>query len=587
MKSLFTLNFICLFFLLSLSAQKYDNIWLFGYNASVPNAPGYGGSVIDFFLTPPDIYFEAREMALRFTNGSICDTAGNLLFYSNGIYIANAVHEPMENGLGINPGEVADNYPDGYVLVQGVMGLPMPGNNEQYYLIHTNVELPEGDLSIYTSKLYYSKIDMTLAQGLGAVIEKNIIIVEDILEIGKVTLSKHANGRDWWLLMRRYDSNEYHTILVTPSGFLHQGIQVIGDSIPSPGLGQAVFSPDGTKFASLHLVSGFPDIDEDYIDIYDFNRCTGLLSNHKQITYLDSASSGGVAISPNSRFLYVSSFRYVYQYDLWASDIEASKDTVAIWDGFFVPPVFATTFFLAQLAPDGKIYISANNSVPYLHVINNPDLPGDSCDVCQHCIELPTWNAFSMPNFPNYRLGALEGSPCDTLRQPPTAAWNYEAEGPDVAFQNSSFHDIRSWHWDFGDGVTDTVPHPVHTYAAEGVYQVCLAVGNPRGVDTLCRELQVLINNVDETESGILANISPNPVTNGVALLKLEALVKLDNPQVILRDALGREVLREPLRMVDGKVQQELKIGFMAAGVYFCSVEEAGVAVWQGKLVKQ
>ena len=61
-----------------------------------------------------------------------------------------------------------------------------------------------------------------------------------------------------------------------------------------------------------------------------------------------------------------------------------------------------------QLGPDGKIYISANNSIPNLHVINNPDLPGDSCDVCQHCIELPTFNAFSMPNFPNYRLGAAD-----------------------------------------------------------------------------------------------------------------------------------------------------------------------------------
>jgi len=97
----------------------------------------------------------------------------------------------------------------------------------------------------------------------------------------------------------------------------------------------------------------------------------------------------------------------------------------------------------------------------------------------------------------------------------------------------------------------------------------------------------VIVNGVDEAESGILVSISPNPVTNGVALLKLEALVKLENPQVILRDALGREVLREPLRVVAGKVQQELKIGLMAAGVYFCSVEEAGVAVWQGKVVKQ
>jgi len=587
MKSLFTLNFICLFFLFSLSAQKYDNIWLFGYNASVPNAPGYGGSVVDFSLIPPDIYYEPREMNFRFTNGGICDSVGNLLFYSNGIYIANGLHAPMDNGLEINPGIYADNNPDGYRLPQGVIGLPAPGSSNYYYLIHTNMEYPVGDLSLYTSKLYFSKIDMSQAQGLGTVVEKNMVIIEDIMEPGKLTACKHANGRDWWLFMRRYGSNEYHATLLNASGFENKGVQTIGDSIISPNLGQNIFSPDGSKFVELSMHS----IEEgNFLNIYEFDRCTGELSNPVHITYADSAWSGGCAISPNSRFLYVSSFRFVYQYDLWATDIEASKDTVAIWDGFFVPPVFATTFFLAQLAPDGKIYISANNSVPYLHVINNPDLPGDSCDVCQHCIELPTWNAFSMPNFPNYRLGTLEGSQCDTLRQLPTAVWSYDAQALELAFQDASFHDIRSWHWDFGDGVTDTVLHPVHTYSAEGVYNVCLAVGNPRGVDTLCREIQVIINATNEAGNGISANISPNPVGEAVAANLFADLGVLANKfavTVSLRDALGREVLREPLRVVDGKVQQELKVGHLAAGVYFCSVEDEGSVVWQGKIIKQ
>ncbi|MFM9946948.1 MAG: PKD domain-containing protein [Saprospiraceae bacterium] len=586
MKSLVTLTFICSLFYFSLSAQKHDNIWLFGYNASVPNAPGYGGTVIDFSLVTPDIYHEPRDMDLFDTNTSVCDAEGNLLFYSNGIYIANGIHEPMINGLGINPGVYADNNPRGYLLSQGVLSLPHPDpdSTHLYYLVHSNMEYPTDELILYASKLYYSKIDMSLENGLGAVTEKNQVIIDDTMEPGKVTACKHANGRDWWLFMRRYGSNEYHTILLNPSGFENKGIQTIGDSIISPSLGQNIFSPDGSKFVELSMYS----IDEgNFLNIYDFDRCTGELSNPVHIAYADSAWSGGAAISPNSRFLYISSFVKVYQYDLWATDIEASKDTVAVWDGFFVPPIFATTFFLAQLAPDGKIYINANNGVPYLHVINNPDLPGDSCDVCQHCVQLPTYNAFSMPNFPNYRLGALEGSPCDTLRQPPTATWSYNAQALELSFQDASFHDIRGWHWDFGDGVTDTVPHPLHNYAAEGVYHVCLTVSNPRGVDTLCREVQVIVNSVDEAQSSISVSISPNPVTNGVALLKLEALVKLDNPLVILRDALGREVLRKSLRVVDGKVRQELKVGHLAAGVYFCVVESEGVVVWQGKIITQ
>ena len=34
------------------------------------------------------------------------------------------------------------------------------------------------------------------------------------------------------------------------------------------------------------------------------------------------------------------------------------------------------------------------------------------------------------------------------------------------------------WNWDFGDGNTSTVQHPVHVYAASGVYTVSLTVGN-------------------------------------------------------------------------------------------------------------
>ncbi|MFM9946922.1 MAG: PKD domain-containing protein [Saprospiraceae bacterium] len=575
---LYLLVFICI----STTAQKHDYIWLTGYS-SIPGNMEYGGSVIDFNTNPPDVYYEFRTMNLQRTNASICDTAGNLLFYTNGIFIANAIHDQMENGGELNPGQYTNDFSDnGLTLEQGALFLPYPDNDSIYILLHaardwTGVVNPPS----HVRRFYFSLINQDTQNELGSVVAKNQLIIADTLNTGKLCAVKHANGRDWWSIIQERNTNLFYRILINPNGVHLEEPQIIGDSIRS-GAGQVVFSPDGTKFVQFTTVSYALG---QFVYIYDFDRCTGLLENPRYLMYNDSAVAAGAAISPNSRYLYLSSFRSIYQYDLWADDIASTKDTVAVYDGFMSP--FATAFYLAQLAPDGKIYINAPNGVDVMHVINNPDLPGDSCDVCQHCVQLPTYNAFSMPNFPNYRLGALEGSPCDTLRQPPTAAWSHDAQALDLAFQDASYHDIRSWHWNFGDGAMDTVPHPVHAYAAVGVYNVCLTVSNPRGADTLCREIQVLINNMAETKGGILANILPNPVTNGVALLKLEALVKLENPQVILRDALGREVLRAPLRMVDGKVQQELKIGHLAAGVYFCSVEDAGVVVWQGKVVKQ
>ena len=99
-----------------------------------------------------------------------------------------------------------------------------------------------------------------------------------------------------------------------------------------------------------------------------------------------------------------------------ASNIDSSKIKIATYDGFYSPQApFATTFYLAQLASNGKIYINSTNGVQALHVINHPDSAGLACNLVQHGLALPAYNAFTIPNFPNYFSGADSGSLCDTL----------------------------------------------------------------------------------------------------------------------------------------------------------------------------
>ena len=569
-----------IFINLDVLAQKHDYVWLFGKDSQTDTS--FAGTVIDFNSSPPDIYYEFRDMNFNITNASICNADGQLLFYTNGIKVFNWQNEIMENGEGLNPGEYADNNQDrGYVLEQGAMALPVPNSDSLFYLIHVDKNYPVGNHSFHSKRVYFSLIDMIQNNGSGKVLSKNVLIFEDFLRAGHITATRHANGRDWWIILKKYSSNEYYFLLVGPSGISLKGIQQIGEPISSNSIGQTVFSPDGTKYARLNLVGSLGD--DAYISIFDFDRCTGELSEPLHFTYVDSAWSGGVAISPNSRFLYVSSFKNVYQYDLWAEDIPASKDTVAVWDGFMVPPVFATTFFLMQLGPDGKIYINSNNAVPYLHVINNPDLPGDSCDVSQHCVALPSWNSFSLPNFPNYRLGHLQGSPCDTLRQPPTAAFGYEQAGAELRFADSSYHDIRSWHWDFGDGQTDTVPSPVYMYDSTGLYQVCLTVANPRGEDMVCEEVAVVVSGkaeVGRRKWGV--QVYPGLFRERFAVLLPEGW-QPQEARLLLYDGLGRRVLSQRLRPGANEVAAER----LSAGVYFYVVEESGMVVARGRVVKQ
>jgi hypothetical protein len=198
---------------------------------------------------------------------------------------------------------------------------------------------------------------------------------------------------------------------MTPFGIQGPFIQSIGINRTND-VGQAVFSPDGNYFACYNLQTNPPP----NLEIFYFDRCTGLLSNPLHITFNDSSTGVGVSFSPNSQFLYVSSLRYVYQFDVTATNIQATQATVAVWDGFYSPnPPFGTFFDIAQLAPDGKIYIATGNSTLHLHVINLPDSAGLACDLVQHGVPLPAFNYNSLPNHPNYFLGALPGSPCDTL----------------------------------------------------------------------------------------------------------------------------------------------------------------------------
>ncbi|MBK7965011.1 MAG: T9SS type A sorting domain-containing protein [Bacteroidetes bacterium] len=94
-------------------------------------------------------------------------------------------------------------------------------------------------------------------------------------------------------------------------------------------------------------------------------------------------------------------------------------DTVAYYDGFISPPgqtCCATSFWNMYLAANGKIYITSGSSVQHLHEMNFPDSAGLACDVQQHATDLGSYlHNRAVPNHPNYNLGPVVGSVCDTL----------------------------------------------------------------------------------------------------------------------------------------------------------------------------
>ena len=565
--------------------ENFDNIWLFGYANDVDTLPRFGRSVMNFNDDTLRLYKELdTNMSFDAANASICDESGLLQFYSNGANIANWQHEIMENGDTINPGGIIGGNLDEQKLPQGVLILPFPDHPGEYFLFHAGQVLlfaPTGNFTVGCHPLYYSRVNMAENGGLGTVLEKNIPLVPDTLGVGKITATRHANGRDWWVVVNEFYSDKFYSLLLSPEGVSAIEEQYVGEPLLS-GLGQACFSPDGDTYVNVSLTQ-FTNATY----IYDFDRATGQLSNQRIIPLEGDLVSAGIAISPNSRYCYISAYLNILQVDLLANDLYESIDTVATYDGYEEPIPsteglsLATVFFMAQLAPNGRIYLNTTNSVRSLHVINQPDLPGDSCDVQQHAIQLPTLNAFSLPNFPNYKLRNLIGSPADTLG--PIAAYDFTPGGFTLFFEDESLKSPTAWQWDFGDGSTSTEQNPVHEYAQEGEYEVCLSVSNLYGADTLCQMVQVQLTSAGEEGGQAVAELFPNP-SAGVAWIRTAGLPTAAPVLVELYNLSGQLLQRQAYLP---NTTERLSLKEQPQGAYFYRVVRAGEVLSSGKLIKQ
>lgn len=392
-------------------------MWLSGYDsyAGFDSTTGltFGTTKIDFNSTPVLIDYDSLAMNFDATNSSYCNNDGELLFYTNGVHIANAYNEKIENSDSINWGWVSsyyapDIYKNGFPFAQGTLILNRPNSTSEFFILSAFPDSMGGTNNIYIKRISYALLDMNANNGHGFVPYKNTYLFEDNIS-GEISATRHANGRDWWIITQKRNSNCFYRTYLSPSGpALMQSFNCLGDTMYYGSIGASCFSPDGSKYVYLDLYQG--------LHVYDFDRCNGELLNAKQFAmpiYKDSSWLGrGVAISSNNRFLYVCATKYLYQFDLWESNLIDGIDTIAVYDGHKAP--FGSFFNTAQIAPDGKIYISCGNGETNYHIINNPDGKGTNCNFQQHSVQLLTPSA-GVPNFPNYRLGPLLGSPCDTL----------------------------------------------------------------------------------------------------------------------------------------------------------------------------
>lgn len=386
-------------------AQKNDYVWVFGYYYG----PGYPVPGLDFYWGSPDtVGFYPPFNFIAGACMSMSDAAGNLLFCSNGDQLSNWNNNIIQNSTGFNSG--TGNFYNDYW--QGMLSVPFPDHPDQYVIFHNYGEYTHGGTALNPLAVYYSVVDMAANGGEGLMTQKKISAMADTLLPCTMQAAKHANGRDWWVVIHQANSNVFRELLFTPGG-----VQQVSAFATGPVLtlftyseGQSVFSPDGSMYAIAYNTANS-------VYLYDFDRCTGA------VTFRDSSHVvpndpyewpvWGCSFSPNSRYLYATTNNDLYQFDTHAPSMDSGKKLVGTFDGFSDP--VSNYFFRHCPGPDGKIYLTSWGGTRFLHVINSPDLGDTLCDFGQHQLRLVSYHSATLPEFPNYRLGAMNGSSCDSL----------------------------------------------------------------------------------------------------------------------------------------------------------------------------
>ncbi|MFN4880802.1 MAG: T9SS type A sorting domain-containing protein [Bacteroidota bacterium] len=390
---------------------KRDNVWVFGYSSSPDQK--FGNSVVDFNNASVDTYYVDGNVWYKLESSMVCDTAGSLLLQSSGflIYDNNFEIVPDADSLNCCNDVFAGNYGYGGTNIDAEILVPLPGSDSIYYYLHkmTTLDCPFTCSPELRHTIIHCKGDSCYTT-----VKDSGFFTASIYSGGGYKMCRHANGRDWWFIQRNYNNHKFYVFLLDPTGIHYSNSYSFPGYLPYE-YGQSAFSPDGSTFI-LGGSNGYT-ADTLFISKYDFDRCTGTLSNNEKLFWVESdsfpVSGSGLSFSPNSKFLYVSSTYHIFQFDMSSSNWQQSKTLVATYDGF-EDNGWSTIFSRMQLAPDGRIYIVGGNT-KYLNTIDNPDEEGLACNVSQHSFKLPSKNQRSMPNFPPYRMGPIDGSPCDTL----------------------------------------------------------------------------------------------------------------------------------------------------------------------------
>jgi gliding motility-associated-like protein len=311
-------------------------------------------------------------MATAYSNASISDSSGKLLFYTDGdsLYRPKAKSILLRKRLGISSGAIN----------QACLIIPDSKNESKYWVV---VVFIAGNPK-HKNVLVTIAVDMQMDNGNGNIDTTSFLRI-DTLASSTISAMQHADGKRNWLIGRRYGTDTLMAWLVDTSFHANPVLSKINSPYPYPAhtIPQVCKSSPNSEM----LFWGWGQRETRCNQLLKFNRQTGEF--YGLVHLVDSAKlkfnqvrlnfSVDAAFSPDNRFLYTVENSYKFNYDSTPVSVHQHNRVyytirqynLSVWDSATIKNSGRVLFqsvplimsgangvgsMTCQLGPDGKIY---------------------------------------------------------------------------------------------------------------------------------------------------------------------------------------------------------------------------------------